>query len=271
MRPCWLIEANVDGLPAEAVQAEVRRQGMKGQVVKYLPALPAPKDIAGSESVPMDACVVFRGTLTLMRHIQATRRWRPGGWCPFPSLACSAYYAYYGPFLLNRDYTVLPVAEAVRLADSLFARHGSGGLVFVRPDSVEKSFTGTLADRFSFTRTISATALDPTALILVARPRRLSREWRLVIAGDKAIAGSQYRTDGGVEVTAGCPDEVVAFAATVLETVDWRPAPLFIMDVCDSEDGLRLLELNSFGCSGHYLADLATVVEKASEIAALSW
>jgi hypothetical protein len=32
------------------------------------------------------------------------------------------------------------------------------------------------------------------------------------------------------------------FAATVLESVAWRPAPLFIMEVCDSEDGLRVLE-----------------------------
>jgi hypothetical protein len=79
MRPTWLIEANVEGLPSEALQAEVRRQGMTCHVVKHLPALSPPKDIAGAESVPLDACVVFRGTLSLMRHIQTSRRWRPGG------------------------------------------------------------------------------------------------------------------------------------------------------------------------------------------------
>src|SRR6478672_4585360 len=101
MRPTWLIEANVDGLPSEAVQAEVRRQGMACHVVKYLPGLPPPKDVAGSESLPPDACVVFRGTLRLMRHLQATRRWRPGGWCSFANLACSTFHAHFGPFLLN--------------------------------------------------------------------------------------------------------------------------------------------------------------------------
>jgi hypothetical protein len=271
MRPTWLIEANVDGLPTEALQFEIRRQGMKCYVIKYLPNLPAPKDIAGSEHVPFDACVVFRGSLPLMRHIQASRRWRPGGWCSFANLACSTYYSYFGPFLLNREYTMLPVAEAARLTDSLFARHGNGEVVFVRPDSVDKSFTGTVADKFSFLQTIAGAAFDPTTLILVARPKRLSYEWRLVVAGDNAIAGSQYRTGKVAEVVAGCPDEVKAFAATVLEQVEWRPAPLFIMDICDSEEGLRLLELNSFGCSGHYLADLEVVVEKASEAARLSW
>jgi hypothetical protein len=61
MRPIWLIEANVEGLPSEPLLAEIRRQGMLGHVVKALPGLPAPKDSAGSESVPMDACTVFRG------------------------------------------------------------------------------------------------------------------------------------------------------------------------------------------------------------------
>src|SRR5262245_53407673 len=147
MRPTWLIEANVAGLPSEPLQAEVRRQGMSCHVVKYLPSLAAPKGIAGSESLPMDACVVFRGTLTLMQHIEASRRWRPGGWWAFQNFACSTYYAHFGSFLLNREYTLLPIAEAVRLADHLFARYASGGQVFVRPDAVDKRFSGTLTER----------------------------------------------------------------------------------------------------------------------------
>jgi hypothetical protein len=271
MRPTWLIEANVEGLPSEPLQTQVRRRGMKCHIVKHLPALPAPKDIAGTESLPMDACVIFRGTLPLMRHIQASRRWRPGGWCEYRNLACSTYYAYFGPYLLNREYTLLPIAEALRLVDDLFARYASGGLVFVRPDSVDKSFTGTLTDRTTFSHKFLGTAFDPSALILVARAKKLVREWRLIVANDKVIAGSQYRNADAREEAAHCPDEVLRFAAAVLDGVIWRPAPMFIMDICDSEDGLRLLELNSFGCSGHYLADVSTVVEAASELAALAW
>ena len=51
MRPTWLIEGNVEGIPTEPLQAEVRRQGMTCRVVKYLPNLARPKDIAGSESL----------------------------------------------------------------------------------------------------------------------------------------------------------------------------------------------------------------------------
>jgi hypothetical protein len=271
MRPTWLIEANVEGLPSEQLGAEVRRQGMVVHVVKFLPNLPIPKDIAGSESLALDACVVFRGTLGLMRHIQTTRRWKPGGWCTFPNLACSRYYAYFGPFLLNREYTFLPSAEALRLRESLFARYAREGCVFVRPDSVDKGFTGTLADKASFNRALSSIAFDPTTLVLVASPKKISHEWRLIVANGEVIAGSQYSEDGQSRVLAGCPNEVLAFGATVLQQVDWRPDAMFIMDVCASEDGLRLLELNSFSCSGHHLANLEAVVKKASELAALSW
>jgi hypothetical protein len=271
MQPIWLIEANVDGLPSQTLQAEIRRQGMMAHVVKYLPSLSIPKDIAGSESIPIDACVMFRGTLPLMRHIQATRRWKPGGWCTFPNLACSKYYAHFGPFLLNRDYTIVPMAEAVRLSDRLFARHGASKQLFVRPDSVDKTFTGAVVDRTSFLQMIAGACLDPTALILVASPRKIDREWRLIVANGRIVSGSQYAVAGSVAVTEDCPHEVIAFAQTVLEQVDWRPDPMFIVDICNSEDGLRVLELNSFSCSAHHLADLRTVVQTASELAAGCW
>src|SRR5262249_40857848 len=115
------------------------------------------------------------------------------------------------------------------------------------------------------------TTFDPATLIVVARAKKLTREWRLIVANGKVITGSQYRDADEHQETPGYPEEVLAFATTVLNSVSWRPAPMFIMDICDSEDGLRLLELNSFGCSGHYLADLRIIVEIASDLASSAW
>jgi hypothetical protein len=157
------------------------------------------------------------------------------------------------------------------LTDSLFARYAGGGRLFLRPDAVDKTFTGALADKASLNRMLSEAAFDPTALVLVARPKEISYEWRLLVANGEVIAGSQYRAAGEFVNVAGCPGEVHAFTATVLQQVDWRPDALFVMDVCESENHLRLVELNSFSCSGHYLADLGTVVRRASELASLFW
>ena len=47
----------------------------------------------------------------------------------------------------------------------------------------------------------------------------------------------------------GCPAEVRAFATKMLAEVRWRPDPIFMMDVCQAEGRLRLIELNGFSIS----------------------
>ena len=79
-----------------------------------------------------------------MRYIQNHRRWVPGGWCNFEDLACTKYYSFFGKYLLNSNYTILPIAEAIRQCESLFDLFGVNGEIFVRPDAVDKSFSGRL-------------------------------------------------------------------------------------------------------------------------------
>lgn len=271
MQPVWLIEANVDGLPSEALQAEIRRQGMLVHVVKPFVQAKPPKDILGAEAIPMDACVVFTGTLTLMRHLQQKRRWIPGGWCHFENLACSTYYAYFGQYLLNRNYKILPIAEAIRARERLTASLSREGKLFVRPDAVDKSFAGKLVSADALDTFLVPKSFDPTLLVLVAEPQPIGREWRLFVANGQVITGSQYRNGGTTDVTAGIPAEVLGFANGVLQDVRWRPDPFFVMDVCESNSGLAIVELNSFSCSGHCACDLAQYVAVASRTAASQW
>jgi hypothetical protein len=54
---------------------------------------------------------------------------------------------------------------------------------------------------------------------------------------------------------------------SVLAEVRWRPDPIFMMDVCESDDRLCLVELNGFSCSWLYRCDLAAVVAEVSTLA----
>jgi hypothetical protein len=54
----------------------------------------------------------------------------------------------------------------------------------------------------------------------------------------------------------------------MLKDVRWRPDPVFMMDVCESEGQLWLVELNGFSCSWLYQCDLSGVVSEVSELAA---
>jgi hypothetical protein len=106
---------------------------------------------------------------------------------------------------------------------------------------------------------------------VIAAPREIGREWRLVVLGDSVIAASLYAEDGTKSVQAGCPDEVREFVAGMLNAVSWRPDPIFMMDVCESEERLWLVELNGFSCSWLYQCDLPRVVMSASDLAARQW
>ena len=83
----------------------------------------------------------------------------------------------------------------------------------------------------------------------------------------RVIAASQYAVAGSKSVESGCPDEVKHFAETMLAEVRWRPDPIFMLDVCESEGRLRLVEISGFSCSWLYGCDLEAVVAVAGELA----
>src|SRR4051812_3747148 len=125
-RPIWLVEATVYGAEAEPLFAEIRRQGMTVQALTYR-GLQKEKTFADGE------CVLGYGTFPFAREIQLHHRWTPGAWCDSANLGCACYLAYFGRFLLNQHYAILPGVEAIRQRDWLFEVVGKEDEVFVRP------------------------------------------------------------------------------------------------------------------------------------------
>jgi hypothetical protein len=271
MRPTWLFEADVFGPAAEPVKAEVRRQGMGCHVIRQPMLALGVGPLPGGGQLADNACVIFCGTFPCWHFLRKNRDWVPGGWCSADNLACTTYYGHFGPHLLNQRYTILPSAEAVRHRDALYEDLGRGGEVFVRPNGCQKLFTGRRVAKDDFAAALGPARYDPTTLVLVARPRDIAREWRLAVAEGAVIAASQYLHDGAAEVAPGCPDEVRAFAAEALAEARWEPDDIFMMDVCESEGRLYLLELNGFSCAALYACDARPVVAAASDLAVREW
>lgn len=269
--PTWLIEADVSGIDSRALQAEIRHQGGRALVFKPNLSAPTPRDLLGAEEVPLDACALVYATHSVVEHVQRRRRWRPGAWCAFERLSCSVYYSHFGPYLLNQNYTLLPAAEAARHAKRLTKTLGVEGRLFLRPNSTRKCFKGGVVRGAALDVAMGSALGDPTSLVLVAEPREISREWRLVISAGRAVAGSLYAEAGSPKLEGGVPPEVSRFAEEVLLDVQWRPDPLFMLDVCESRGDLRVLELNAFSCSALYESPLEPVVAAANECASRIW
>jgi hypothetical protein len=267
MRPVWLIEAGVYGAEADPLLAEIRRQGMTGEVVPHQALKKGSTPVIEGEPLSPEACVIGYGTFPFARQIQIHHPWVPGAWCNAENLDCSVYFAHFGKFLLNQHHAIMPGVEAIRQVDSLFSVFGNNDEVFARPTSCHKLFVGRRITREAFATALAPTRYDPATLVVIAAPKPLGTEWRLVVVGDRVIAASQYARSGTRDITLGCPEEVRSFSQMMLTEVRWRPDPIFMMDVCESEGRLWLVELNSFSCSWLYQCDLTAVVAEASELA----
>jgi hypothetical protein len=268
MRPFWLIEAGVYGSEIDSLLDEVRRQGMAAEMVPFQ-TLQKEKDLLGG-GLPLAEgnCVIGYGTFPFAREIQLHRQWGPGAWCDPVNLDCTTYFGHFGRFLLNQHYAIMPGVEAIRQQDWVYEVFGKDDEVFARPTACTKVFTGRCIYKDDFSSALGPTRYDPTTLVVVAAPREIGSEWRLVVAGDRVVAGSQYAVEGSKCVEPGCPDEVRAFAEAMLAGTRWRPDPIFMMDIAESEGSLWLVELNGFSCSWLYACDLAAVVATAGELAA---
>jgi hypothetical protein len=271
MRPTWLIEAGVYGDEATPLLEEIRRQSMAGELVPHQVLRKGSAPVIGGQPLAPDMCVLGYGTFPFARQIQLHHRWVPGAWISAENLNCAVYFAYFGGYLLNQHYAIMPGVEAIRQRDWLFSVFGRDNQVFARPTSCHKLFVGRCIDRESFAASLAPTRYDAETLVVITAPQPIEREWRLVVVADRVVAGSQYAVRGERVITPDCPTEVWEFAESMLADVRWRPDPAFMMDVCESAGQLMLVELNSFSGSWLYRCDLSTVVAAASDLAEQAW
>lgn len=271
MLPTWLFEADVFGETAEPVKAEIRRQGIRCLVTRQALLAQGIGDSSAGHRIGPDDCVIACGCFPFVRFVLHKRRWVPGAWCNPATMACSVYYPYFRPYLLNQRHLFTTGVEAISDQDAISASIGQKGRVFIRPDGCQKTFTGRVVAVEEFKTALAPAQYDPETRIVIAEPKAISREWRLIIAEDAVIAASQYLVNGKIEIEPGCPDAVSTFAEDMLASVSWRPDEIFMADLCESAGELYLLELNPFSSSAVYSCDYRRVVRVANDLATRAW
>ncbi|MBD1851311.1 ATP-grasp domain-containing protein [Leptolyngbya sp. FACHB-711] len=254
----WLIERYVSDADEQFLE-ELKRQNYFYKEVRYLDFRPEEANKYFSDH----ECVLFRGTLNLGRDVLRTS-WIPGAYMDEKNLRCTTYYAYFGQYLLNNKYFILPLGELIRRREEILEYFQSNGELFIRPDSNMKSFRAGVFN-IQVLNTIktlgSELRRDETTLVLVSGKRSITKEWRFFVYKDEIITGSLYligeerideRIKGGY---------LVNYLAEVLKQVNWYPELLYTVDICESEGELFILELGSFSCAGEYGCDLSLIIE----------
>jgi len=266
----WLLENYEADNSLKPLMAEIKKRGMQLEVCNY-----KPWESGVYNQYPDEDCVVFYGTLNLARQLQRTKKWIPGIYCNFTNMCCKTYYSHFGKYLFNKDYIFFPMMEILRRREEIFKQFGVDDMIFIRPDSGAKCFTGQtvplefLDKEFKLFGNYAGKPLDEI-LAVISSPKIIDAEWRMVIADRKVITGSQYKKDGELDESEYFDIEAFELADKIAKE-EWQPDIAYTLDICKSNGEYSMLEANSFSCSGLYKCCLEPIVNTVSKAALKEW
>lgn len=279
MKPVWLLEYDVFHENQDALQEEIKHQGYECSVISKDDAWTNLLDIKNPkywyDVIPSSNCVVYYGCLEFGQFIKNKLNYAPGAWCTMDNYDCSKYYTPYWNELLNQNHRFLPFGLLSTLKDKLYKEFGRDDTIFVRPNRGNKVFTGQLIYKEKFDEQLNKMAFyEPSQeeLVVVAEPISIDREYRIIVIDGKAVTGSQYRGICNLfqeQDESHIPQEVFVFAEVVAQL--YQPDKAFVVDIAETYGGYKVIEINSFSCSGWYRSNLSKIVKAASEAAEKEW
>ena len=215
----------------------------------------------------LEGAVMFHGSLSNADRVARELPWKPGAFCSTDQFACTAWWPQVPELLVSSRHVPSTVGE--------LAAHGApadfGERVFVRPDSALKPFSGRVLARDQ----ITLAALDHGFYyedidlpVMVTPAIDIDSEWRFVAAGGRVVAGSSYAADGRTAGASLNSDHEAWQHATRILSQLTSPDPLFVLDICHTPDGLRLVELNPFSGADLYSCERQSVVREVHSIIA---
>lgn len=223
----------------------------------------------------LEGPVICMGSYS-MRHSAKKYEWNPGVFDLMEAGNFDRCMEHWGQYMLNGDSVVVPFKDA---------SWPSGEVRFIRPTDDSKYFAGKMieADEFAdWQRNVCVLGLDygnslsPDTMIQVAKPKRIYAEYRCWVVEGDIVTMSLYKR-GDTVMYQNMDDalgyEARKFANLVLSTdknkVDirlamkshgWRPERAFCLDVCETEEGWRVVEINTLNSCGFYAANLTSLV-----------
>lgn len=211
--------------------------------------------------------IIFHGSLGNADRIVRELPWSPGAFCATSQFYCSRWYEKASKWLLHHDWRTTTVAELALAPIEVVGSLARDGMVFVRPDSPLKPFSG----RVCSVDEITLEALDfgfyyedKETPVVIAPVRAVGRESRFVIVDGEVIAGSGYVANGRVALDSSDTGPWT-FAGEVARSFE-APERVYVLDICESAGDLHLVEINPFSGADLYACDPERVVVAVSAV-----
>ncbi len=209
--------------------------------------------------------VVLFGSYTLWRYAQANDL-KPGVFKIRPFV----HEEPWQPFLLNGADALF-----LTLRDVPEQLHDDGKDWFLRPveDSKEEpgnvKSTGEIIELANKVLALEEHEIPRGSLrhdteMMFTKPVRIQKEWRLWVVRDEIVTFSLYKEGSRVVYRHEIDGDVLEFAKRLVEA-NPEYAPAYVIDICRTDEGLKMLETNCINAAGFYEADLLKLVSSIDE------
>jgi hypothetical protein len=170
------------------------------------------------------------------------------------------------PYLLNPRNA----ATFVKVRDVADRVSADGRRYFVRPVEDSKTMSGMVLTGTEIRDKAAAVMdlapeqlvpgkLEPDTELLLSMPVTIQKEWRVWVVSGAVVTWSLYKMAGQMVVRPEIDQDALDFVRAMVEiNPDYSDA--YVIDVCRTEEGLRIIETNCINVSGFYDADLQRLI-----------
>lgn len=187
-------------------------------------------------------------------RLAASMEWTPGSFYG-KNHDFQIYKDHYRKNLLNYDSILKDIADPIVWEPN--------EVKFIRPSKDSKVFNGKLYSKIKWEDTVQMVkekylGVMPPVTIQVTSPKKIYKEARIWIVDGKVVTSSYYKFGDNVVWTEDVEPEGLEFAQRMVDL--YKVAKAFVMDICLTPDGWKIVEINCINCSGFYRGDLQKLV-----------
>jgi len=227
-----------------------------------------------------DQRIIVMGATSLSRIAKA-RGWNPGTFLN-DNFDFSVWREGFGPEnILNSDSIVAKICDPINVTEM-------SDTLFVRPVHDTKAFTGLTMSKHDFHDWILQHSvieeeefqpLHKNTEIAIASYKEIYAEYRFFVVNAQVVTGSMYKRGSMVQYSNHIDDHVLKFAQSMVrywqEKVDstlaiypeaHAPAQAYVLDIADTPDGLKVIEINNINSAGFYDADPMLIITALEDL-----
>lgn len=161
------------------------------------------------------------------------------------------YAPFYGKNLLNAEAIVMNFSDPLPEDDKWT-------MFFARPTKDTKVFSGQVFMRYSWDEWVAhcigndtESIISGETKVIISPLKTIYQEIRCWVVAGRVVTMSQYKHGTRVHYQNSDHDEeALKFAQEMVDI--YQPARAFVIDICRTEDGFKIVEINCINCAGFY-------------------